>query len=202
MMPNLSQYPVALFGILRAGMIIVNVNPLYTPRELEYQLIDSGARAIVVTSMSAATLAEIIGETSVERVVVTDIGDLLPFPRRLLVNFVVRYFKRMVPRYYIKDAFQFRTVLATSREGLKAESLSGADLAVLQYTGGTTGRAKGAMLSHGNLVANVRQLNVWFAEGIEEGRELVVTALPLYHVYALMCNSRNEEVSVYRDYRR
>ncbi|HJP37675.1 MAG: AMP-binding protein [Gammaproteobacteria bacterium] len=188
MMPNLLQYPVALFGILRAGMIIVNVNPLYTPRELEFQLIDSGARAIVLASMSAATLAEVINETSVEQVIVTDVGDLFSFPQRLMVNFILRHIKKMVPRYDINNAVSLRSVLATSPAGLRPEQLSGADLAVLQYTGGTTGRAKGAMLSHGNLVANVRQLNSWFAEGIEIGKELIVTALPLYHVYALMCN--------------
>jgi long-chain acyl-CoA synthetase len=188
MMPNLLQYPVALFGALRAGMVIVNINPLYTPRELEYQLIDSGARAIVIASMSAATLAEVLGETSVERVVVTDVGDMLPFPRGPLVNFFVRYIKRMVPRYTIEGQFRFRDVLTTSPARFRAEKLNGADLAVLQYTGGTTGRAKGAMLSHGNFVANVRQVNSWFAEITEEGRELVVTALPLYHVYALTCN--------------
>jgi long-chain acyl-CoA synthetase len=188
MMPNLLQYPVALFGALRAGMVIVNVNPLYTPRELEFQLIDSGARAIVIASMSAATLAEVLGETSVERVVVTDVGDMLSFPRRPLVNYFVRYIKRMVPRYTIEGQFRFRDVLATSPAGFRAEKLNGADLAVLQYTGGTTGRAKGAMLSHGNFVANVRQVNTWFAEITKEGRELVVTALPLYHVYALTCN--------------
>jgi len=188
MMPNLLQYPVALFGILRAGMVIVNVNPLYTARELEYQLIDSGARAVVITSMSAATLAEIIDETAVERVVVTDIGDLLSFPRRPLVNFVVRYIKKMVPPYEIDGAVRFRDMLATSPDSFRAETLSGEDLAVLQYTSGTTGRAKGAMLSHGNFVANVRQLNAWFAELLVEGQEMVVTALPLYHVYALTCN--------------
>ena len=188
MMPNLLQYPVVLFGILRAGMVIVNVNPMYTPRELEYQLIDSQASAIVVASMSAATLAEIIGETSIKRVVVTDVGDLLAFPRRPLVNFIVRYIKRMVPHYDLDGAIGFRDVLATSTDKLKNEPLTGADLAVLQYTGGTTGRAKGAMLSHGNLVANVRQVNAWFDAVVEEGQELVVTALPLYHVYALTCN--------------
>lgn len=188
MMPNLLQYPVALFGALRAGLVIVNVNPLYTPRELEYQLINSGARAIVIASTSAATLADVIGETAVDRVVVTDIGDLLPFPRRQLVNFVVRHIKRKVPAYRIAGAVSFRQVLETDPGGFSEQRMTGADLAVLQYTGGTTGRAKGAMLSHVNLVANVHQLNAWFAAGIEEGRELIVTALPLYHVYALMCN--------------
>ncbi len=188
MMPNLLQYPVALFGALRAGLVIVNVNPLYTPRELEYQLIDSGARAIVIASTSAATLADVIGETAVDRVIVTDIGDLLPFPRRQIVNFAVRYIKRRVPAWRIAGAVGFRQVLETAPDGFSEERMTGADLAVLQYTGGTTGRAKGAMLHHRNLVANVRQLNAWFAAGIEEGRELIVTALPLYHVYALMCN--------------
>lgn len=188
MMPNLLQYPIALFGILRAGMVVVQVNPLYTPRELEFQLIDSGARAIVISSTSAAALADIIEETSIKQVVITDIGDLLPLPRRLVVNFAVRYIKRIVPHYDIEKVVPFRTVIETSSSGFQAERLAGSDVAVLQYTGGTTGRAKGAMLSHGNLLANVRQLNAWFAAGIDEVQELVVTALPLYHVYALTCN--------------
>jgi len=166
----------------------VNVNPLYTSRELEYQLIDSGARVIVISSTSAAVLEDIIDETSIEQAVVTDIGDLLPDLRRLFVNFAVRHIKRIVPRYKLDNAVSFRAVLETPPARFRVEQLVGADLAVLQYTGGTTGRAKAAMLSHGNLVANVRQLNAWFAALIEEGQELVVTALPLYHVYALTCN--------------
>ena len=188
MMPNLLQYPVALFGALRAGMVVVNVNPMYTPRELEYQLIDSGARAIVIASMSAATLAEIIGETSVEHVVVSDVGDLFSFPKRQIVNFVVRRVKRLVADYSLPGSHRLRDVLNTPSASAREESLTGSDLAVLQYTGGTTGRAKGAMLSHGNLVANVRQINAWFSSVTEPGNELVVTALPLYHVYALTCN--------------
>jgi len=188
MMPNLLQYPVALFGILRAGMVMVNINPLYTPPELEHQLNDSGAKAIVIAANSAATLAEIIGETAVERVVITGIGDLLGFPWRLVVNFVVRYVKRMVPSYALNRSIPFRRVLATAREQFRPVSVRGEDLACLQYTGGTTGRAKGAMLSHGNLVANVRQVNAWFGGHVERGKETIITALPLYHVYAMTCN--------------
>jgi len=188
MMPNLLQYPVALFGILRAGMVMVNINPLYTPPELEHQLNDSGAKAIVIAANSAATLAEIIGETAVERVLITGIGDLLGFPWRLVVNFVVRYVKRMVPSYALNGSIPFRRVLATAREQFRPVSVRGEDLACLQYTGGTTGRAKGAMLSHGNLVANVRQVNAWFGGHVERGKETIITALPLYHVYAMTCN--------------
>ena len=188
MMPNLLQYPVVLFGVLRAGMVIVNVNPLYTARELEHQLSNSGAKAIVIAANSAATLAEVIDNTDVKNIVVTEIGDLLGFPRRILVNFAVRYLKRLVPRYQLPFATSFVAALATPREKFKAESIGGSDLACLQYTGGTTGRAKGAMLSHGNLVANVRQVNAWFGSVVEEGKEIIITALPLYHVYALTCN--------------
>jgi long-chain acyl-CoA synthetase len=188
MMPNLLQYPVALFGILRAGMVIVNVNPLYTSHELEHQLSDSGAKAIVIAANSAATLDRIRGKTAIEHVVVTEIGDLLGFPRRTIVNFAVRYVKRMVPAYQLNDAVSFRNVLLTSRSAFKPETMTGSDLACLQYTGGTTGRAKGAMLSHGNLVANVRQVNTWFGNVVEEATEIIITALPLYHVYALTCN--------------
>lgn len=188
MMPNLLQYPVALFGILRAGMVIVNVNPLYTARELEHQLIDSRARAIVIVSTAAATLAEIIGETSVEQVVVTGIGDLLGFPRRPLVNFIVRYVKRMVPAYTLANETSIGEVLATPADRRQVESLSADDIACLQYTGGTTGRAKGATLTHGNLVANVRQLGAWFDTRVDKGAEIMITALPLYHVYSLTCN--------------
>jgi long-chain acyl-CoA synthetase len=188
MMPNLLQYPVVLFGILRAGMVIVNINPLYTSHELEHQLKDSGAKGIVITANSAATLAEIVGKTNIERVVVTEIGDLLGFGRRIVVNFAVRYLKRMVPPYELKAAISLRHALATARNAFRPETMAGSDLACLQYTGGTTGRAKGAMLSHGNLVANVRQVNTWFGSVVEEAKEIIITALPLYHVYALTCN--------------
>jgi long-chain acyl-CoA synthetase len=188
MMPNLLQYPVALFGVLRAGMVIVNVNPLYTARELEHQLTHSGAKAIVVAANSAATLAKVVGRSDIEHIVLTEIGDLLGFPKRLIVNFAVRYIKRMVPAYELPNAVAFNDVLATDRAGFSPVILTGADLACLQYTGGTTGRAKGAMLTHANIVANVRQINTWFGSRVEKGVELIITALPLYHVYALTCN--------------
>ena len=188
MMPNLLQYPVALFGTLRAGMVIVNVNPLYTARELEYQLIDSGARAIVICDTAAATLAEIIDETSVEHAVVTGIGDLLGFPKRPIVNFAVRHIRKMVAPYELRNAIGLREVLETPADRFRPFDTVAEDVACLQYTGGTTGRAKGATLTHGNLVANVRQLAAWFETRIEEGAEIMITALPLYHVYALTCN--------------
>jgi long-chain acyl-CoA synthetase len=188
MMPNLLQYPVALFGILRAGMVIVNVNPLYTASELEHQLSDSGAKAVVIVANSAATLGQIIDRTSVEKVIVTEIGDLLDFPKRIAVNFAVRYVKRMIEPYRLNSAVSFRKAIGTARASFTPESMNSSDLAVLQYTGGTTGRAKGAMLTHGNLVANVRQVNSWFVNVVEKGSETIITALPLYHVYALTCN--------------
>jgi long-chain acyl-CoA synthetase len=187
MMPNLLQYPVALYGAMRAGMVVVNVNPLYTAHELEHQLSDSGARAIVIVANAAAVLEHALPRTPVEHVIVTGIGDLLGFPRRALVNLVVRHVKRLVPAYRLPGAIPFAR---TIRHGAKAEpvALTAADLACLQYTGGTTGVSRGAMLSHGNLVANVRQINTWFASASSPGHEIVITALPLYHVYALTCN--------------
>ena len=189
MMPNLLQYPVALFGCLRAGMVVVNVNPLYTARELEYQLVDSGARALVVYAGSAHVFAEIKHATAIEHVLVTEPGDLLPLMKRLLVNFVVRYVRRMIPRYAIASAVPFRAIMkATISAYRRPEKLTGNDLAILQYTGGTTGLAKGVMLSHSNLLANVTQVNAWFGGLDVPGKEIIMTALPLYHVYALTVN--------------
>lgn len=189
MMPNLLQYPVVLFGCLRAGMVAVNVNPLYTARELEHQLTDSGAKALVVYAGSAHVFAEIKHATNVEHVLVTEPGDLLPAMKRLLVNFVVRYVRKMIPEYAIAGAVPFRAILnATISAYRRPEKLSGKDLAILQYTGGTTGLAKGAMLSHSNLLANVTQVNAWFGGRDIPGKEIIVTALPLYHVYALTVN--------------
>ena len=188
MMPNLLQYAIALLGTLRAGLVVVNVNPLYTPRELHHQLEDSGARAIVVVANAAATLAEVVDQTPVEHVIVTGIGDMLGFPKRQLVNFVVRYVKRLVPAYRLPGAISFDKLLKADRRELVTPDLDRQDLAFLQYTGGTTGRSKGAMLSHGNMVANVTQINVWFSSICVPGEEIVITALPLYHVYALTCN--------------
>ncbi len=189
MLPNLLQYPVALFGCLRAGMVVVNVNPLYTARELEHQLVDSGARALVVYAGSAHVFAEIHHATAIEHVLVTMPGDLLPPLRRMLVNFVVRYLRRLIPAYSIANVLPFRRFLdVNSAAYQRPTGLKGSDLAILQYTGGTTGLAKGAMLSHSNLLANIRQVVCWFASNHNPGHEIIVTALPLYHVYALTVN--------------
>jgi long-chain acyl-CoA synthetase len=186
MMPNLLQYPVAMFGVLRAGMVVVNVNPLYTPRELEHQLNDSGAAAIVVLENFAHTLEHVLRATRVRVVVTTQIGDLLPPLARVLTNAVVKYVKKMVPRWRIEGAIAFNRVLAAGRaRSLDEPTLTGADLAFLQYTGGTTGVAKGAMLTHGNMVANVLQVAAWMSPNLSDGVETVVLPLPLYHVFAL-----------------
>ena len=189
MMPNLLQYPVALFGVLRAGMVAVNVNPLYTAHELEHQLQDSGAKAIVIYSGSAHVLAEIITSTDIEHSLVTDVGDLLPAFKRLLVNSVVRYVKRLIPEYSLPQALSFRSILDMQVSSYqRPQKLTGSDIAILQYTGGTTGLSKGAMLSHTNLRANISQVNSWFGGKDVAGEEIVLTSLPLYHVYALTVN--------------
>ena len=189
MMPNLLQYPVAIFGLLRAGCIGVNCNPLYTPRELEHQLNDSGAEAIVILENFAKTLEEVIGRTKVKTVVTTQIGDMLGFPKSLLVNFVVKRVKKLVPPFSLPGAVRFGDALSAGRSHrLAPPPLTHDDIAFLQYTGGTTGVSKGAMLTHGNLVANLLQVSGWVGTGLEEGRETVITALPLYHIFALTGN--------------
>ena len=186
MLPNLLQYPVAMFGALRAGMVVVNVNPLYTPRELEHQLNDSGAVAIVVLENFAHTLEQVIRTTRVRVVVTTQVGDLLPPFKRLLTNAVVKHVKKLVPRWRLEGAIGFNRVIAAGRaQSLDEPTLTRADLAFLQYTGGTTGVAKGAMLSHGNMVANVLQVGAWMSPNLSDGVETVVLPLPLYHVFAL-----------------
>ena len=187
MLPNLLQYPVALFGVLRAGMVVVNVNPLYTPRELEHQLKDAGVTAIVVLENFAHTLAQVIESTRVRTVVTTQVGDLLPPFKRLLTNAVVKHVKKLVPPWQLAGAVAFNRVLAAGRAQVFDEvALTGDDLAFLQYTGGTTGVAKGVMLTHGNMVANVRQVAAWVSPNLHDGDETVVIPLPLYHVFALM----------------
>jgi len=189
MLPNLLQYPVALFGALRAGLVVVNVNPLYTPDELQYQLADSGATAIVVLENFAHTLEQTLERTRVRHVLVTGAGDLLPLPRRWLVNSAVRYVKRAVPRWSIPGALPFRSALVRGRgKSLREIAMGPDDIAFLQYTGGTTGRAKGAVLTHGNMVANVEQVAAWVSPVLQPGEETVITALPLYHVFALTAN--------------
>ncbi|MBW7983292.1 long-chain-fatty-acid--CoA ligase FadD [Enterobacillus tribolii] len=189
MMPNLLQYPIALFGILRAGMVVVNVNPLYTPRELEHQLNDSGAAAIVIVSNFAHTLEKVVYHTRVKHVILTRMGDQLAPVKATLVNFVVKYIKRLVPKYNLPDAISFRAALQRGRrlQYVKPE-ISNHDLAFLQYTGGTTGVAKGAMLTHRNMQANLVQAKAAYGSLLQVGHELVVTALPLYHIFALTVN--------------
>ena len=189
MMPNLLQYPIALFGVLRAGMVVVNVNPLYTPRELEHQLNDSGAVAIVIVSNFAHTLEKIVFKTQIKHVILTRMGDQLSTAKGTLVNFVVKYIKRLVPKYYLPDAISFRTALQKGRrmQYVKPDVIN-TDLAFLQYTGGTTGVAKGAMLTHRNMQSNLEQAKAAYAPLLQPGHELVVTALPLYHIFALTMN--------------
>ena len=189
MSPNLLQYPVALFGALRAGLTVVNVNPLYTPRELKHQLSDSGTTCILILENFAHVLEECLADTPVKTVITTRMGDLLPFPKSLIVNLVVKHVKQLVPAYHIANAIRFPDTLSQGdSEVLREVGLGHDDLAFLQYTGGTTGVAKGAMLTHGNMVANVEQCTVWMGPFLGKGEEVVITALPLYHIFALTAN--------------
>ncbi len=189
MLPNLLQYPVALFGALRAGMVAVNVNPLYTASELEHQLVDSGATAIVVLENFAHTAERALAKTRVRHVVTTQVGDLFPPVRRWLTNLVVKHVRRLVPRWTIAGAVGFREAVAQGRRSkLEDCELRADDVAFLQYTGGTTGRPKGAILTHGNMIANIEQTAAWIGGTLTEGAETVITALPLYHIFALTAN--------------
>ncbi|MGE3611200.1 MAG: long-chain-fatty-acid--CoA ligase [Bacteriovoracaceae bacterium] len=189
MMPNILQYPVVLFGALRAGMVVVNVNPLYTARELEHQLKDSGAKAIVIFANSASVLEKIIKNTSVKHVMITEIGDMLKFPKNHLVNFVLKHVKKMVPAYSISGSLSFMNCLSQgdAKKFIK-QSMQLEDIAFLQYTGGTTGVAKGAILLHRNIVANMVQAKAWLTTNITEGGEIIITPLPLYHIFSLTAN--------------
>ena len=189
MMPNVLQYPVAIFGVLRAGLTVVNTNPMYTARELKHQLTDSGASAIVVLENFASVVAEVIAETSVKQVIVTGVGDMLGFPKGALINFVLRHVKKQVPEYSIPGAIRFNRALEMGAgKTLPSIDIRGHDIAFLQYTGGTTGVAKGAMLTHRNLVANMQQSSVWIGTNAQPGKEIIITALPLYHIFALTAN--------------
>ena len=189
MLPNLLQYPVALIGVLRAGLVVVNINPLYTASELETQLEDAGPAAVVVLENFAHTLAQAIPRTRVRHVISTQVGDLFPAPRRWVVNFAVKRVQRMVPRWRIDGTIGFREALARGRTLRVPETqLDADDIAFLQYTGGTTGRPKGAMLTHRNMLANLEQTRAWAGAVLLEGEETVITALPLYHVFALTAN--------------
>ncbi|HAX22728.1 MAG TPA: long-chain fatty acid--CoA ligase [Hydrogenophaga sp.] len=189
MMPNVPQYPVAVAGILRAGFVVVNVNPLYTPRELEHQLKDSGAKVIVIIENFASTLEQCIANTPVKHVVLAAMGDLLGLLKGAIVNYVVRNVKKMVPTFSLPQAVRFNDAIAKGTRGtLKRPEIGPEDVAVLQYTGGTTGVAKGAMLTHRNLVANMQQSSVWIGTNATMGKEVIITALPLYHIFAFTVN--------------
>jgi long-chain acyl-CoA synthetase len=190
MLPNIIQYPVAMCGAFRAGLVVVNVNPLYTARELKHQLSDSGAKCIVILENFAHILEEVIDDTDVEHVITTGVGDLLRFPKSLLVNFVLRHVKREVPGYKFDNSVTFRHALrAGSQEQLAHVEIGLADIAYLQYTGGTTGVSKGAMLSHRNMVYNVEQSMRWQGDAYDGVEPMVaITALPLYHIFSLQGN--------------
>ena len=189
MLPNVLQYAVALCGTFRAGLVVVNVNPMYTPRELKHQLSDSGARCIVILENFAHTLEQVIDDTAIDHVITTQVGDLLSFPKNLLVNFVLKHIKKAVPAYNFKNSTNLRSAIKTGRDSKLAEvELGYADIAFLQYTGGTTGLSKGAMLSHRNLVFNVHQARAYEAGIFEDDRVVAITALPLYHIFSLQSN--------------
>ena len=189
MLPNLIQYPVVIAGLLRAGMTVVNVNPLYTPRELEHQLRDSEARAIIVLENFASTVAAVLDDVSLELVIVSELGDHFPPLKRLLTNFVIKHVKRLVRPWRIPNVVRYRDALRAGRELPYAQADVGPeDLAFLQYTGGTTGVAKGAMLTHRNIVSNVLQSVAWARPALQDGGERAATPLPLYHIFSLMAN--------------
>ena len=190
MMPNLLQYPIALYGALRSGYTVVNCNPLYSPRELQHQLADSGAEAIVVVENFASVFQEVRDKTHVKHVVTTGLGDMLGFPKSMIVNFVVKHVKKMVPAWSLPGSVSFASALSQGNQhAWSPADLTHDDIAFLQYTGGTTGVPKGAMLTHGNIVANLQQSHAWLTPALDPNRqETIVTALPLYHIFALTAN--------------
>ena len=189
MMPNCLQYPVAILGVLRAGLTVVNTNPMYTARELKHQLVDSGASVLVVMDNFGNVAQEVLAQVPGVRAVTTGLGDMLGFPKGMIVNLVLKHVKKMVPDYAIPGAVRFRDTLTLGRMHTLPEVHNTADdLAFLQYTGGTTGVSKGAMLTHRNLVANMQQAAAWVGTNVKLGNELIVTALPLYHIFALTAN--------------
>lgn len=188
-MPNLLQYPIAMLGALRAGIVVVNTNPLYTAREMKHQFNDSGADAIVILANFAHNLEKILSDTSIKHVIVTEIGDQLGGLKKTIVNAVVKYIKKMVPKYNLPTAVKFNDALKRgSQRSFARVTLKGEDTAFLQYTGGTTGVSKGAVLSHTNLIANMEQISVWMSVRLEKRKETMITALPLYHIYSLTVN--------------
>lgn len=189
MMPNLLQYPVCLFGAFRAGLAVVNVNPLYTPRELEHQLNDSEANAIVILANFGDTLEKVADKTNLKHIIVTQVGDMCSQPKRFIVNFVVKHFKKMVPHFNLEQSHSFVDAMQKGAEqDVSPVELTSDDTAFLQYTGGTTGVSKGAVLTHRNMVANVLQTHAWMGPFLNEGKETIITALPLYHIFSLCVN--------------
>ncbi|MFA7269018.1 MAG: long-chain-fatty-acid--CoA ligase FadD [Sterolibacterium sp.] len=189
MMPNLLQYPICIFGALRAGYTVVNCNPLYTAPELEHQLSDSGAETIVIVENFASVLQQVVAKTPIKHIIVTSLGDMLGFPKGMLVDFVVRKIKKMVPSWELPTAVSFKTMLARGANAtLVPVQVDHEDIAFLQYTGGTTGVSKGAMLTHRNIIANLQQAHAWLKPVLTKGDEIIVTALPLYHIFALTAN--------------
>ncbi len=188
-MPNLLQYPVVMFGVLRAGMVVVNTNPLYTPREMLYQYNDAGVEAIIILANFANHLEAILAKSTIKHVILTEIGDFHPFPKKQIINFVVKYIKKMVPSYSISGAVKLNDALKRGAEGgFKREEMRSEDYAFLQYTGGTTGVSKGAILTHRNILANLEQNAAWMKSNLEPENEVVITALPLYHIFSLTVN--------------
>jgi len=189
MMPNVLQNPIAIFAALRAGFTVVNTNPLYTTRELKHQLSDSGTKAIIVMENFCHVLQEVIDETSIQHVITTQLGDMLKFPKSLIVNLVVKYVKKMVPAFSLPRRVTFKDALKIgAQKPYERVECSHQDLAFLQYTGGTTGLAKGAMLTHRNMVANMQQASAWIQDNLGADKEVIITALPLYHIFSLTAN--------------
>jgi long-chain acyl-CoA synthetase len=191
MMPNLLQYPIVLFGILRAGLIVVNCNPLYTAIELEHQLNNAQAETIIILANFASTLEKALPHTHIKNIIITELADSLPFLKRNLINFVVQYIKKLVPKFNLPNAISFLDTLNSGKSLpllFDEKTLKFDDIAFLQYTGGTTGVAKGAMLTHRNMTANMLQARAWMSDVLQEGKETVITALPLYHIFSLTVN--------------
>ncbi len=189
MMPNILQNPIAIFAVLRAGFTVVNTNPLYTARELKHQLKDSSAKAIIVVDNFCHTLQDVLAETEIKQVITTQLGDLLKFPKSAIVNLVVKYVKKMVPQYSLPGSITFKQALAEGRsKKYTTLDIGHDDIAFLQYTGGTTGVAKGAILTNRNMVANMQQASEWISNLVDERKELIITALPLYHIFSLTAN--------------
>lgn len=188
-MPNLLQFPVAVFGAFKAGLIVVNTNPLYTAKEMQHQFKDSGAKAIVILANYGHLLEEVLPHTDIQSVILTEIADLFPFPKNLLVNSVVKYVKKMVPPYNLPQAYNFNQALSLGQSlHLQPVNMTQEDIAFLQYTGGTTGVSKGAMLTHRNILANMLQIVAWMGTKLKKNEEVAITCLPMYHIFSLTVN--------------